>query len=199
MPVDRKPVWTLARQIPGNVVPAACAAPFLILAVDELARHGPTPKALGLAIAFIAVGWLAVNFFGLCGNRGLRKAVELGFKDSYAYDQAEKWFVGFSPPGRKGLLDPHEDLGFLVFRPQGLEYFGERHQYQIAWEDIRSVRKRPNIHSILGLGGWVSVEAEAAGKPVRLLVEPRERATHWGNARMRKKLVKSISDHIPPR
>lgn len=196
MPVERKPVWNLARQIPGNLIPALLAAPFLVVSVDELARHGPTAKGLFLGLGFLAVGWLAVNFIGLIGNASLRRAVEMRFKDTYGFDRARKWFVGFSRPGHRGLLDPHEDVGFLVFRDGLLEYFGERYRYEIPFADVRAVKKRPNVHSVLGLGGWVSVEAEAGGKPVRLLVEPRERPTHWGNARLRNVLTAKILEQI---
>ena len=55
-------------------------------------------------------------------------------------------------------------------------------------DQIKGVRFRPNVHTMVGLGRWVSVEATAAGKPIRLLVEPREKRTMLGNKRYGKAL-----------
>lgn len=192
MAVDRKRVWNLARQIPGNLIPVLITLPFLGLALQEMAQYGATLKGFLYGIAFLVVGWLAVNFLGLMGNGSLRRAIELRFKDTYEYDNHEKFFVGFSRPGHHGLLDPHEDLGFLVFRESGLEFFGEVHKIELDWDQITEVRKRPNIHSWLWLGGWISIEARVEEKDVRLQIEPRVRATHFGNARYRKVLIRQI-------
>lgn len=193
MPLERKRVWNLARQIPGNILPVLITLPFLILSLQEIARYGPSVKGFAFGLAFFVVGWLAVNFLGLIGNSSLRKSIEMRFKDRYEYDTDEKYFVGFSRPGRHGLLDPHEDLGFLVFRERGLEYFGEGHQIELDWNQIYSVGKRPNIHSWLGLGGWVSIEANVGDKDVRLQIEPRVKATHFGNSRLRSQFIQEIS------
>ncbi|HRK20399.1 MAG TPA: hypothetical protein PLX06_01235, partial [Fimbriimonadaceae bacterium] len=50
---------------------------------------------------------------------------------------------------------------------------------------LEAVRLRPNPHSWAFLGGWVSVEGKLEGEPVRMLLEPRERPTLWGNRRLR--------------
>ncbi|MFM9873203.1 MAG: hypothetical protein ACKVQS_07030, partial [Fimbriimonadaceae bacterium] len=107
------------------MIPVLITAPLLVLAIHETTRYGVTGKAVGFSVAFFGVGWLAVNFLGLIGNGSLRRAIDLKFKDRYEYDTDERFFVGFSRPGKYGLLDPHEDLGFLVFRKSGLEFFGE--------------------------------------------------------------------------
>ncbi|MFM9872119.1 MAG: hypothetical protein ACKVQS_01485, partial [Fimbriimonadaceae bacterium] len=70
------------------------------------------------------------------------------------------------------------------------------HQIELDWGSITNVRKRANIHSLLGLGGWVSVEAMVGEKAVRLQIEPRVKATHWGNSRLRRKLIEEISAKI---
>lgn len=199
MPLERKRVWNLWRQIPGNLIPVLITAPFLVFAVQEVSRYGVTGKAVGLSLGFLGSGWLAVNFLGLIGNSSLRRAIEMKFKDRYEYDSVERFFVGFARPGKYGLLDPHEDLGFLVFREDALEFFGEAHHLELNWNSIVGVKKRANIHSWLGLGGWVSVEAKVGEKSVRLQIEPRVRSTHWGNARLRKKMIDEISARIPSR
>ncbi|ARU41861.1 hypothetical protein CCB80_12210 [Armatimonadetes bacterium Uphvl-Ar1] len=196
MPSERKRVWSLGRQIPGNLIPVLLSFPLLGLSVQEIVRFGVTPKGILLGLAFFVVGWMGVNFLGLFGNRGLRHAIEMRFKDEYEYDKSERFFAGFSRPGKYGLLDPHEDLGFLVFRDEELEFFGEVHHVSLPYSAIKGVGKRANIHSLLGLGGWVAVDAEVGGKLVRLQVEPRVKATHWGNSRLRKEWISKIAEKI---
>jgi hypothetical protein len=43
------------------------------------------------------------------------------------------------------------------------------------------VRYRPNVHTLLGLGRWISIEGEVHGRPIRLRVESRVRDTMLGN------------------
>lgn len=185
--------------MPGNLIPVAITAPFLVFAIQEIVRVGVTGKAIILAFSFLIVGWLAVNFLGLIGNRSLRRVIEMRFKDQYGYDQTEKWFVGFSRPGKVGLLDPHEDLGFLILRDDVLEFFGEQHQIAVPWALIQSASKRPNIHTWLGLGGWVAIEAQDGDRAMRLQIEPRVRATHFGNNRLRPVLIAAIEQRLRPK
>jgi hypothetical protein len=42
---------------------------------------------------------------------------------------------------------------------------------------------------LLGLGRWISLEGVADGKPIRLLIEPRERPTLLGNLLFSKALA----------
>lgn len=196
MPSERKRVWNLARQIPGNLIPLLLAAPFLVICIRELAFGKRLDLAAWYGLGFLGIGWLAVNFIGLIGNSRLKLALEHRFKDEYEYDQSERLFAGFSRPGKYGLLDPHEDVGFLVFREAELEFFGEVHRVSVPYGMVRRVYRRANIHSILGLGGWVAIDAEVGGKTIRLQVEPRVKNTHWGNARLRKQWIQMIESKI---
>jgi hypothetical protein len=60
--------------------------------------------------------------------------------------------------------------------------------------EVQGVRYRPNVHTALGLGRWVSVEAKQNGKPVRLLIEPRESNTLLANRRLGKELRTRIEE-----
>jgi hypothetical protein len=84
-------------------------------------------------------------------------------------------------------------VGFLLIYPDKVEFFGGHVRVSLRRSDTKQVRFRPNPHSWVGLGRWVSLEAEQNGQSVRLLVEPRERATLLGNralgARLRTKLA----------
>ena len=92
------------------------------------------------------------------------------------------------------MLDAHEDLGFLFLDETSVEYIGESHHVTISRKDVTGVRYRPNFHSTLGLGRWVSIEAIHQGKPVRVLVEPREASTLLGNRKRGTELKKKIEE-----
>jgi hypothetical protein len=132
----------------------------------------------GVVLCFLAlvVGWFAVNQFGFFGNATLKQEIQRSVLPKAGKDASNGMFVGFARPSYVGLLDAHEDLGYL-FLGEALEYVGELHQVTIAKADIIGVRYRANIHSALGLGRWISIDARHKGKPVRVLVEPREAAT----------------------
>lgn len=185
-------VWNLWRQLPGNLIPVVLVLPILWLAIQETSRNGLTVKTVLLAAAFFAFGWLSVNFLGLIGNRGLKRKLDFRYRNEFPEDHSKRIFVGFSRPGKHGLLDPHEDLGWLVFQDSGLLFWGEKHQIELPWSVIQSVSKRRNIHSWIGLGGWVAIEALVGDKKIRLQVEPRVKTTHWGNNHYRNLLISDL-------
>lgn len=182
----RPRIWNLGRQLAGNLLPLIFALPLLALALQEIVRNGPTSRAFLYTLGFFVIGWLAVNFLGLVGNRSLRRKMDFRYRDEFGADPDPRQFVGFARPGKFGLLDPHEDVGWLVYRNSTLDYWGEQFQFQIPYASVVAVSLRRNFHSLLGLGGWLSVDAEVGGSPVRLLVEPRESAVHIVNSRARK-------------
>lgn len=159
----------------GNLVPLMCVLPFAISGAALLYRYGVT-SLLGLSLCVLAlvVGWIAVNAFGLWGNRALKAELAKKLLAKAGRNASDGIFVGFARPAYMGLLDAHEDLGFLFIDPEGLEYVGEIHHVTLDKSDVKGVRYRGNIHALMGLGRWVSIEAVHKGKPVRVLVEPRE-------------------------
>lgn len=108
----------------------------------------------------------------------------------------QRVFVGFASPAFRNALDAHEDIGFLEFHDDKLVFRGDSKQVELPRAAIKSASLRANIHSWLFLGGWVSIDGEIEGKPVRLLVEPRERGTLLGNRRLRKGLRQRVQDWI---
>lgn len=188
MPPEPKPIWTTTKKIVGNLVPLVISAPFLILGLQQYFRFGYSLKAGLLLAAFPVVGWVATALFGLPGNRGMKAEMSRRWHIAHAFDPTPKVFVGFARPTYRGLLDAHEDVGFLVFHDDRLEFFGSTLEYELRKSDIQRVRFRANPHTWLGLGRFVSVEANVGGQPVRMLCEPREAMTLIGNFRLSKRL-----------
>lgn len=180
--------WTWRRQLAGNLLPVGLAAIPLLIGILVAVRTGNT---LGSALAWVAaspiVGWLSGNAFGLLGNGALRREIARRVPHPSA-----ALFVGFASPGYWGLLDAHEDVGFLYRTNDRIVFSGERTQVVLPRAGVRRVGFRPNPHTWALLGGWVCVEAEVDGRRARLLVEPRERPTLIGNARLARRLIREL-------
>lgn len=149
--------------------------------------------AIALFGAFPVVGWLALNFFGFHGNGWMRRelARRLGFTGSRG---PERYFVGIARPSFRSALDAHEDVGFLNLHNDRLEFVGETLRLTFPREDVRNVRFRMNPHSWVLLGRWISVEGVAGDRPIRLSLEPRERATLLGNLFFSEKLIARLRE-----
>jgi hypothetical protein len=192
-----KETWTAYRKLMANLVPACFFVP-LFAAGLLLFQRGHVSLALALFAATPVAGWLAVNSFGLFENRKM-KAELRRLLDGVA----GAVFVGFAPPGRVSALDPHQDLGWLLIHPDRIEFRGERATHVMMRGEIGSVRFRPNVHSLVGLGRWISIEGTRNGKPVRMLIEPRERSTLLANRKLGAQLLDRLlswmnSPHTSP-
>lgn len=186
-------VWTTGRKVAGNLLPFLIASPLLgwgawkMVQAREVSNEG-----LAWCAAGIVALWLGVNFFGLFRNGSLKRALMLRLKAS-VYDAPEDpFFVGFARPAFKSALDPHEDIGFVLLYPDRIEFFGDRNTISLPKSCLTGVRMRPNPHSWALLGGWVSVEGVLEKETVRMLFEPRERSTLWGNRGLRRELMKKV-------
>ena len=193
---ETKPVWTLGRKIAGNALPLLFAFPLFIYGVIGYPTTGMTGSTLAAFALFPVVGWLATNLFGPCGSWGLKDKLGKKLHHERPFDKTEKYLVGFARPSYRGLLDPHEDIGFLLIHPDRLEFFGDRIRVELDRKDVKTVGFRPNPHTWLFLGRWVSIEGETQGKPVRLLIEPRERATLIGNMKLGSKVHAQVRQWI---
>lgn len=197
MPPSQGALWTTSRQILGNLIPLVLATPFAVQAVKVGSSNGPLNDLLLWGGGFFVTGWLSVNFFGLIGNQSLKRAMEFRYRaDRPGQQPLERWFVGFAKAGFKGMLDPHQDVGFLLLFDDRIEFFGSAEQIELPLEFVHQVRKRANIHSALLLGGWVSLEGEAAGQSIRLQIEPREKLTLLGNKLLAKKIRQKIEQWL---
>ena len=96
-------------------------------------------------------------------------------------------FVGCSSPRHFGVLDAHENVGFLIL-DEDLRVVCENTTLRLPRSQIVEVRLRPNVHSWLGLGRWVSVEGEG----IRLYLEPRNARTLLANRRASGPLLERI-------
>ena len=97
-------------------------------------------------------------------------------------------FVGYAGPSFTGLLDAHEDVGFLDLGRDSLVFVGEGRKVEVPRREVERVTFRPNAHTWVGLGRWVVVKAGAH----TLLLEPRERPTMLGNAMISRRLRREI-------
>ena len=204
-------VWTPFRRAMGNLLPALFAVPPMALGVLQLIRAGQT---FGPGLYWVAAGpvfgWVAMNFLGLFQNGAMRRHMLREYRAERGEDGLEKVFVGMASPVYSSIVDPHEDVGFLVVHEGGaagtltgqaqptpsgtwtIEYWGERKKVSLRREQITGIHFRPNAHTFVGLGGWISIDGVADGRPVRLLIEPREKDTLLGNVRFAKQLRKRL-------
>jgi len=192
MPNGLKPVWTTGRKLAGNVLPLMFSLPLLVLGIKGYPATGMSGSTLVYLVLFPIVGWIATNFFGPCGSWGLKQVMGKRLHHERPFDKTEKLLVGFARPSYRGLLDPHEDVGFLILHPDRIEFFGGSTTVELSKADIQSVSHRSNPHTWLGLGRWVCVEGQSEGKPFRLLIEPRDRASLIGNLILGSKLRQRI-------
>lgn len=100
--------------------------------------------------------------------------------------------MGLSTAQHRSLSDPHEDVGFLYLLPDGLSFWGEKYQMEVPATSIQVIRKRANIHTWLGLGGWIELSGVEHGTPFRLWIEPRGSTIAFANNRRRKALLSEI-------
>jgi len=177
----------------GNLLPGLLAAPFGFWGLYSMWRTG---EILGRGLLWLTlvpiVGWISVNFLGLYQNRAMRKEMDLRLRTERPNPPYRRYFVGMATPAFRGLLDPHEDVGYLLLHNDKVEFFGERIRVEIARSEVKEIRVRPNVHSMIGLGRWVSIEASVDGKDARLMVELRQRPTLFGNLLMSRTLVKKL-------
>lgn len=181
-PEQGPPIWTFRRQLIGNLVPLLVAAPFGVVGLLMMYRDGDMlGRGLWMLALSVAVGIIAVNWLGLFENAAIRRAMERRLPPDLS---PVRWFVGATTPSFVGWLDPHEDVGFLWMDATRIGFFGETYRIEIPRAQVTAIRFRPNVHTLIGLGRWISIEAVVDGKPARLKIEPRERRTLLGNRRL---------------
>lgn len=196
MPPREGKVWTTTRKVTGNVLPLVLASPVLYPAIVAFGAKGASKELILWVAAFIALSWVMLALFGFIGNSGMRREMGRRLHIERAFDKTERYFVGFARPTYKSALDPHEDVGFLLLHADRLEFYGSEHKVLLNKSDITGARFRPNTHTIVGLGRWISIEAVVEERPVRLLVEPRVKATLIGNLIFSKWLLSRIRQWI---
>lgn len=194
MPPREGNVLTTGKKVTGNLLPLVLASPLLYQAIRVSGTEGASMELIVWVGLFLVATWLLLALLGLVGNGAMKHEVGRRLHLERAFDKTERYFVGFARPTYKSALDPHEDVGFLLLHGDRVEFWGSEHRAAIRKADIVGARFRPNTHTLVGLGRWVSVEAVVDEKPVRLLVEPREKPTLVGNLLYSKRLLRRIRD-----
>lgn len=187
-------VWTSRRKWLGNLIPALFWLPpaiigvYLIVAKNQLIGPG-----LWYLVASTILGWLSVNQFGFFENRKMRNHLERILQTEGRDLKGDFVFVGFATPKYSSMLDAHEDVGFLRILPDKLMFVSEMRNIEVLKSDLTGIRFRPNVHTVLGLGRWVSIEGKVGEQSIRLLIEPRERTTLFGNRLYSGKLLAKLA------
>lgn len=175
-------VWTSRRKWLGNLVPLVFWLPPTAVGVILIYRTG---AILGPGVWLVAtgqaVGWLALNFFGLWDNGRMRRDSLRNLSHRTPPPPGPVVFVGCASTSHKSILDPHQDVGFLSFGEDVIEFIGEDRRMLLARSHVTRVRFRPSVHTCLGLGWWICIEGVVEGREVRMLLEPREKDTLLGN------------------
>lgn len=181
----KKRAWSAYRKWMANLLPMLTWVPPGVAGI-LLFQEGQTIWAFVCWGAVPVLGWLGINGLALFQNDAMRR--ELAF----LRPANEAVFVGVATPKHRGLLDPHEDVGWLWMDGDELHFQGERLRLILPRDGIRRIGYRANAHTILGLGRWVAVEGVREGRRFALRIEPRERRTLWANKREGAKLLGSL-------
>lgn len=172
----------------GNLIPAVFWLPPLAIGLTlMLVDAEVSTLGIGLLVASTVLGWLAVNAFGLYQNRAMQLETRSLLKGR-ANIPANAPFVGYASPRYTSLLDAHEDVGYLLSLPDRLVFQSQMRRVEITRSQLRRIGFRPNVHTLLLLGRWISIEGLADGRPIRMLIEPRMRGTLLGNFRRSREL-----------
>jgi hypothetical protein len=153
------------------MLPAAAMGFMVVLRTKQLFHI----DALLWFAATPMLGWIGVVLFGFVGNASMRRALERRLIAAGEDMKRERYFVGAARPSYSSALDPHEDVGFLIFAPDRLIFVGDSLRIEVKKNSIIRIVRKANAHSWLFLGGWIAIEGAVDGKPIRLLVEPREK------------------------
>lgn len=184
----------------GNLIPMLFWLPLMGAGVLVTVQTG---QILGWGLALVCAAqvaaWLVLNWTGLFDNRRMRKALEKEFAILKPHFRGFKAFVGFSSGKHPSILDPHEDVGFLLLSAEHLEFVGDTQMLALTRAQIFGVRFRPNVHSLVGLGRWISIEGRTDGQPFEWRVEPRDRDSLIGNLVLGRALKSRIENWLQRR
>ncbi len=145
-------IWSLRRQWLGNLVPLGvalvCSLAFYRLGVLVQATVG------------IAVAWYGVSHWGFFENTKIDREL----REKVGPDGE---LIGFVWLSRPTALDVHAELGLMNLVSDELRIVTEDKSYVIRLNEVAEIGRQMNIHSLIGLGGWIALKLEN-GTTIRL-------------------------------
>ena len=135
----------MRRQWLGNLIPLGVAL-LVALVCFPLGFFGQ-------AIVGIGAAWLGVSQWGFFENVKIERELR-------ARLGSEGELIGFVYCRPPTALDAHAELGLMTILPDEIKVETEDESYLIRLADITNVDRQMNIHSLLGLGGWIALELE---------------------------------------
>lgn len=136
-------IWNTRRQVLGNVIPFAMGAvAFLMLFQADLVTKG---------LVAVLVAYLSIDRWGFFENR----KIEQELRD---LTKSDGEIIGFVYKNPAGAWDAHAELGLLIVRVDHLDVLTENGGLAIKRNEISKISRQGNIHSLIGLGGWVALE-----------------------------------------
>ncbi|MBX3111902.1 MAG: hypothetical protein KF857_07820 [Fimbriimonadaceae bacterium] len=196
MPLPDGPLWTRRRQLAANGLPLGVLLAGAAWAAHRHRDGATLAESLWAAGAGVFAAWVTTGLFGLWDNGTLKGEMGRRWHEAHGFERSEKYFVGCARPAYRGVLDPHEDVGWLVLSDDRVEFFGSAMKLGLDKASVTRVARRANPHTWLGLGGWVSIEGQVDSAEFRLLVEPREARTLWGNILVARRLTRRLKEWL---
>lgn len=151
--------WSHRAKWVGNIAPMAAGIPFFVigffLALKD--HHFGIPSLTWLLLGVLTPA-VALNWLALVGNEALKSDFYARHSRAFIHDSTEQsLFFGAATEGFKSWLDPHEDIGFLTLSDRSIHFYGEKLHFEIKGMDIKGLGWKANPHSLLGLGGFISL------------------------------------------
>ncbi len=127
----------------------------------------------------VAVCWIGINFLGFFEN----SKIEAELRARLKVDDGE--MIGFVFDRRADALDAHAEIGLMHISGGSIRITTEERLLSLK---ISSVRREPNIHSLVGLGGWIRAETDQGS----IKIESRKYPTMLASARETNRLAERL-------
>jgi hypothetical protein len=157
----------------GNMVPMAMGAIVFLMA---RIRFGVDVSG-AIAVVVVHIG---INQLGFFENRKIERELR-----EITSQKGE--LIGFVWKVPASPLDIHAEIGIMSLSERMVHVYTESHHYQI--EEIVQVVRKPNVHSLVLLGGWVCL-VTAQGE--QFCFESRARRTMWQSRKYTNQLYEKI-------
>ena len=107
--------------------------------------------SVGLVAALIGAtlaGWLGISQWGFYENARIDQELR-------AHTESDGELIGFVYRIPSPALDAHAEIGHLILADDAIEIKTETQTLKIQKSEVMAISREPNIHSLLGLGGWI--------------------------------------------